>query len=323
VSEGPEVRCTADKIAEAVLGRSIVDLQCKFMKNDMREKIIGSKVLSVNTYGKNIIIHFSSNIYLRNHMMMWGKWRIYTRTEYYSGKAKPPKRVKWKRKMKKNKPRSVIGDGDEKGNNRSDMNLINNVQNDPRTRLVLITETHVAVQFNGPILQFSEVNPLLHESISRLGPDALRPDFDIKEAKNRLNERIKMKLVDLLLDQSFVSGIGNKYKSEILFLLKFWPFRLAKDLSLSEQESLLHKIQEVLKAGYLNSGRTRLQRQGEPGKWNFRHWVFRRAGRPCWVCETSITMDRLSSSRVTFWCPSCQRQEGNGIRKIKKAIGKD
>ena len=63
-------------------------------------------------------------------------------------------------------------------------------------RLVLITETHVAVQFNGPILQFSEDNPLLHESISRLGPDALKPDFDIKEAKNRLNERIKMKLVD-------------------------------------------------------------------------------------------------------------------------------
>jgi hypothetical protein len=38
VSEGPEVRRAADKIAEAVLGRSIIDLQCKFMKKDMREK---------------------------------------------------------------------------------------------------------------------------------------------------------------------------------------------------------------------------------------------------------------------------------------------
>ena len=43
VSEGPEVRRTADKIAEAVLGRSIIDLQCKFMKNDMREKVRGSR----------------------------------------------------------------------------------------------------------------------------------------------------------------------------------------------------------------------------------------------------------------------------------------
>ena len=104
MSEGPEVRRAADKIAEAVLGRSIIDLQCKFMKNDMREKIIGSKVLSVDTYGKNIILHFSSNIYLRNHMMMWGKWRIYTRTEYDSGKAKPPVRVKWKKKLNSKTP---------------------------------------------------------------------------------------------------------------------------------------------------------------------------------------------------------------------------
>ena len=116
-------------------------------------------------------------------MMMWGKWRIYTRSEYDSGKAKPPIRVKWKKKLKKNKLGSVIGDRDEKGTNRLDMNLIKNVQNDPRTRLVLITETHVAVQFNGPILQFSEDNPLLHESLSRLGPDALKPDFDIKRSK--------------------------------------------------------------------------------------------------------------------------------------------
>jgi endonuclease-8 len=319
VSEGPEVRRAADKIAEAVLGRSIIDLQCKFMKKDMREKIIGSKVLSVDTYGKNIILHFSSNIYLRNHMMMWGKWRIYTRTEYDSGKAKPPVRVKWKKKLSKNKLGIVIGNRGENNTNHLDMNLISNVQNDPRTRLVLITETHVAVQFNGPILQFSEDDPSLHESISRLGPDALKPDFNIREAENRLNERIKMKLVDLLLDQSFVAGVGNKYKSEILFLLKVWPFRLAKDLSSSEQEKLLHKIQEVLKAGYLNSGRTRQQRQGEPGKWNFRHWVFRRVGRPCWVCETPITMDRLSSSRITFWCPCCQQQEGNGIPKIKSS----
>ena len=88
------------------------------------------------------------------------------------------------------------------------MNLIGNVQNDPRTRLVLITETHVAVQFNCPILQFSEDDPLLHESISRLGPDALKPDFNIKDAKNRLNEKIKMKLVETLIRSELCSWCG-------------------------------------------------------------------------------------------------------------------
>ena len=306
MSEGPEVRRAADKIAEAILGRSVVDLQCKFIKSVLKEKIIESTVLSVDAYGKNIIIHFSSNIYLRNHMMMWGKWRIYSRTEYDSGKAKPPIRVKRKKDLNNNKLANV-SNKIENVAVLSDTDLVTNVQNDPRTRLALITDTHVAVQFNGPILQFSEDNPLQHESITRLGPDALKPGFDIKEAKKRLQERIEMKLVDLLLDQTFVAGIGNKYKSEILFLLKVWPFRLAKDLSLSEQEKLFQKIRGVLKTGYLNAGRTRPQQHGENGKWNFRHWVFRRAGRPCWICDTPIIMDRHSSSRVTFWCPCCQQ----------------
>jgi formamidopyrimidine-DNA glycosylase len=98
------------------------------------------------------------------------------------------------------------------------------IQNDSRTRLILVTDTHVAVQYNGPILQFTEDNPLHHESITRLGPDALKSKFDVEMAKERLKERESMKLADLLLDQTFVAGIGNKYKSEILFLQKLWPF---------------------------------------------------------------------------------------------------
>jgi formamidopyrimidine-DNA glycosylase len=210
------VRRADDKIAEAALGKSIVD-QCKSTKSDLKEKVIGSTVSSVDTYGKNIILHFLSNVYLRNHMMMWGKWRIYSRTEYDSGKSKPPARVKWKKELINNKSADVSNKIGESVTNHLDRDLITNVQDDPRTRLVLFTDTHVVVQFNGPILQFSEDNPLQHESISRLGPDALKPDFDTKEAKKRLEERTEMKLADLLLDQSFIAGVGNKYKSDYYF----------------------------------------------------------------------------------------------------------
>ena len=58
----------------------------------------------------------------------------------------------------------------------------------------------LAVQFNGPILQFTEDNPLQHESIARLGPDALKSKFDIGKARQRLKERGRMKLADLLLE---------------------------------------------------------------------------------------------------------------------------
>ena len=303
MSEGPEVRRTADKIAGAILGQIIVDVRGKTIEQEqnLREKIIGSKVLSVDTYGKNIIIHFSSGVFLRNHMMMWGKWRIYKRAEYDSGNAKPPPRIIWKRKLHKSKSNS--------GNTENIMikNKSKSIHNDSRTRLVLVTDTLAAVQFNGPILQFTENNPLYHEPITSLGPDALKPKF-VEGAKERLKERGRMKLADLLLDQTFVAGIGNKYKSEILFLEKLWPFKPVINLSQSNQQRLLKSIQAVLKVGYLNAGRTRPQQKGEPSnKWDFRHWVFRRAGRPCWICGTEIVMDRKSSSRVTFWCSRCQK----------------
>ncbi|HEX5979048.1 MAG TPA: DNA-formamidopyrimidine glycosylase family protein [Nitrososphaeraceae archaeon] len=302
MSEGPEVKRTADKIAEAVLGKSIVDLQGKTIEHRLREKIVGSKVLSVDTYGKNIIIHFSGGIFLRNQMM-WGKWRIYKRAEYDSGKAKPPPRIIWKRKLWKSK-----SDSGSIENTLVKSKTTESIQDDSRTRLILVTDTHVAVQYNGSILHFTEDNPLHHESITRLGPDALKSRFDMRKAKDRLIERENMKLADLLLDQTFVAGIGNKYKSEILFLQKLWPFNPASNLSLSKQQKLLKSIREVLKAGYLNAGRTRSQQRGEPSnKWDYRHWVFRRAGKPCWICGTKIVMDRQSSTRVTFWCSRCQR----------------
>jgi endonuclease VIII len=310
MSEGPEVKRTADKIAEAILGKSIVDLQNKTIENHLKEKIIGSKVLSVDTYGKNIIIHFSSGVFLRNHMMMWGKWRIYKRAEYDSGKAKPPPRIIWKRKLQKSKSNSSSIESIIVKNKfkRFDVKTTKNIQDDSRTRLILVTDTHAAVQFSGPILQFTEDNPLLHESITRLGPDALKSKFDMGKAKDRLKERENMKTADLLLDQTFVAGIGNKYKSEILFLQKLWPFNPASTLSLPTQQRLIKSIREVLKTGYLNAGRTRPQQKGEPSnKWDFRHWVFRRAGKPCWICGAEIVMDRKSSSRVTFWCSRCQK----------------
>ena len=305
MSEGPEVKHTADKIANAILGKSVVDLRCTTIVHQLREKIVGSKVSSVDTYGKNIIIRFSGGVFLHNHMMMWGKWRIYKRTEYDSGKAKPPPRIIWKRKLQKSKNNSRSIENTSVRNKTTE-----SIQNDSRTRLILVTDTHVAVQYNGPILQFTEDNPLHHESITRLGPDALKSKFDVEMAKERLKERESMKLADLLLDQTFVAGIGNKYKSEILFLQKLWPFNPASSLSLSKQQKLLKSIREVLKAGYLNAGRTRPQKEGEPSnKWDYRHWVFRRASKPCWVCGTKIVMDRQSSSRVTFWCSRCQSRK--------------
>ena len=69
-------------------------------------------------------------------------------------------------------------------------------------------------------------DPLKHKSIAQLGPDALKSTFDIESVRNRLHKRGKMKLADLLLDQTFVAGIGNKYKSKYCFYESFGRLEL-------------------------------------------------------------------------------------------------
>jgi endonuclease VIII len=93
MSEGPEVRIMADKIHDALSGkRTIQNILHKNIDEETKSKIIGSSMEYVKTFGKNIVVKFSSGVYLRNHMMMWGKWRAYDRGEYDGGSAKSPPR---------------------------------------------------------------------------------------------------------------------------------------------------------------------------------------------------------------------------------------
>src|SRR3712207_1984349 len=96
MSEGPEVKRTADKLSSLLMGQ-VID-KIIFRKPGFEEVIqslVGTSVEQIHTRGKNIIIQFSNGIFLRNHMMMWGKWRIYDRKQYDEGNAKsPPRRGK-------------------------------------------------------------------------------------------------------------------------------------------------------------------------------------------------------------------------------------
>ena len=98
MSEGPEVKRTADKLTAVLVGAKIVDIYSKRIDAKIKEKILGAEVIHIETFGKNIVISFSSGIFLRNHMMMWGKWRIYDRTAFDQGLAHPPPRSVWRSK---------------------------------------------------------------------------------------------------------------------------------------------------------------------------------------------------------------------------------
>jgi endonuclease-8 len=256
-------------------------------------------VRDIETFGKNIVISFSSGIFLRNHMMMWGKWRIYDRAAFDKGQANAPPKSIWRSKTSlKNAARSSNGIG-----------KTTDVREDTRVRLVLLTSNHAVVQFNGPVIQFSNNHPSSVAPLSLLGPDPLKGTYDNKAVLKRLEERNEQIVADLLLDQTFVAGVGNMYKSEILFQVGLCPFIKTSAISKEKKVRLINQIPKTLWYGYCNIGKTRpiADKDAQISKWTNNHWVFRRAGHNCWVCgKSKIQMDRKRTRRVTFWCPRCQ-----------------
>ncbi len=295
MSEGPEVKIMADKILCALQENKIEQIICKNLDSHIKNKIIGSELEYIKAFGKNLVFKFSSGIFLRNHMMMWGKWRVYQRSKYDKGLAIPPPRRTEKKYL--NSPKIFRKEQD--------------VRRDSRVRLTIITHDAVLIEFNGPILQFSTDNPVDNDPIKSLGPDCLNDEiFNVEEIKQRLSiysKRKELLVSDALLNQNIIAGIGNKYKSEILFVCKINPFNQISQLDLIQQNSLFGEIPKLLKYGYENAGRTRQILSGEPNSWNTRHYVFRRAGKECWICKTKIKSEKKLTPRQTFWCPYCQK----------------
>jgi len=185
------------------------------------------------------------------------------------------------------------------------------VRKDSRTRLTIITLDKVLIQFNGPILQFSLNDPATMEPIASLGPDAMSPNYDKDTVMDIMKSKSKntgMIISNALLDQKILSGIGNKYKSEILFLNNTYPFEKVTTFSNDELNRLVMDVPRILKFGYQNSGRTRRPKTTDKEKisWDTTHWVFRRSGKPCWICGSKIVSERKLTARPTFWCPNCQ-----------------
>src|SRR5215210_3895852 len=127
MSEGPEVKIIADRIRNALGNNTAIhNIVCNKIDKEIKNKIIGSSMEYVKTFGKNIVIKFSSGVYLRNHMMMWGKWRIYDREEYDTGTAKSP-------------PRSFYGKTKQKTTDKIQVKRdeVTDVRKDSRTRLTI------------------------------------------------------------------------------------------------------------------------------------------------------------------------------------------
>ena len=167
-----------------------------------------------------------------------------------------------------------------------------------RIRVILANAEWRAVGYQ---LGIVEVLPTAQEDrvTGHLGPDLLGPDWDQAEAVRRLRADPERSAAEALLDQRNLAGIGNVYKSEVLFLRGIRPWRpVGKIHDVDALVSLSHRMLDANK-DRVNRVTTGDQRSGHGT------WVYGRRDRPCRRCGTRIRCAELGD-RITYWCPSCQ-----------------
>lgn len=182
----------------------------------------------------------------------------------------------------------------------------------PHDRLVLKLDDGRALHFRDT-RKFGRWQLLENPEIvlDRLGPEPLDPAFTAAAFARRLTGA-RRRLKPLLLDQSFVAGVGNIYADEALWLARLHPLRRSDTLGGAEAVRLFRAMREVLRRGIaargtsLGTGRSNFRGLREQhGRNQERVRVFRRTGAPCPRCSTPIAR-LIVGQRSTHICPRCQ-----------------
>lgn len=171
-------------------------------------------------------------------------------------------------------------------------------------RLLINFENEMRLAFNdtrkfGRVWLVDDPDPIL----CNLGPEPLDEKFTAPEFYERLH-RHKRKLKPLLMDQSFIAGLGNIYTDEALHMAKLHPLELSNKLSMEHVDKLLHSIRLVL--------RTAINRNGTSIDWVYRGGdyqkylrVYGRTGDSCQECGQPIARI-IVGQRSTHLCLNCQ-----------------
>ena len=148
----------------------------------------------------------------------------------------------------------------------------------------------------------------LEEVLGKLGPEPLDPAFTVERMRERLQGRTRI-LKSLLLDQTFIAGVGNIYADEALYYAHLHPERRADTLDDVEVAGLHAAIVKVLRMGIEREGASidrYVKPDGTKGDMQNAVAVYGRTGRPCYHCGTPIRRI-VVGGRSTHFCPTCQK----------------
>jgi endonuclease-8 len=148
-------------------------------------------------------------------------------------------------------------------------------------------------------------DPARLAAVSILGPDLLSPALDVAAVATRLGAEGARAIGDVLLDQRVAAGIGNVFRSELLFLAGVHPRTPAGALSVERCAALVQRAVVLLRANArVGAGRRVTTGRLAPGE---ALWVYQRTTAPCRRCGTPIeSAAEAPLTRRVYWCPRCQ-----------------
>lgn len=182
----------------------------------------------------------------------------------------------------------------------------------PRTlmRIVITTADWLAIGFQIPEAEWLTASSLArHVVLQALGPDPLSASFDAHEAAARLASDPAATMADVLLNQRVMAGLGNVFKSEVLFECRVHPFDRVGELEPGTIAAVVAASARALRKNVSEASGSPGSRRTMTNRLNREEtlWVYRRAGKPCHRCGSEIQMRKSGpDARSTYWCPACQ-----------------
>lgn len=295
--ELPEVQTIISDLNRKIKGDTVVSFWSdwpKAIKNKtlkrFRKEIKNRKILGARRLGKNIFIDLSGGKTLYIHLKMTGHLLIKTLT------PQPPL--------------PLAGEGGSK-------NRVRDYFSDKVNQYI----HHIWKLKSGKTLEFSDlrkfgkivlddtnkINDL--KEVKSLGADAMSPYFTFKKFKEILRKYSKRPIGILLMNQEVIAGVGNIYRSEVLFEAGILPQRPGGTLSEDESKKLFSSIKKVLRKAIKLRGTSDSDYRdtsGAPGSFQKVVKVYRKEKQKCQKCGTIIIRKTLAQ-RSVFICPKCQK----------------
>lgn len=301
--ELPDVQTTVDGINAEVKGQTISDVWSDYkshfhrgkdnIKNPhyferFKKEVRGSKIIGAERQGKNVLIHLSNKKTILVHMKMTGHFM------YGDYVFNEKNKEKWQ-------PKAKTGPLLDPYNKH--LHLVFTFSN--KKQLVFSD-----LRKFGKVFLFNTEDRHIIEDLMHLGPDPLSKEFDYSLFKKRLTIRKSGKIKQILMNQSIISGIGNIYSDEILFAAGVHPLSDVHNIP-EEKLKLIYKNSKIiLKKGVDFGGDSDSDYRniyGERGKFQNKHNVYRKTGKPCPKKDGGIIERLKVGGRSAHFCNKHQK----------------